>query len=81
MAVAAPAMTATFHLAAFPLIRTTLTTRTIRGGAKVGDEGGNRRVGPGDRGDLVEDPVEVAMEQGATAGMEVQGGSDLCTKS
>ena len=30
-------------------------------------------MGPGDWGDLVEDPVEVAMEQGATAGMEGQG--------
>ena len=81
MVVAVPSMMAISHLEVFPSIRKILTTRPIRGGARVRDEGGNRRVGPGDRGDLVEDPVEVAMEQGATAGMEVQGDSDLCTTS
>ena len=81
MAVAVPSMMAIFHLEVFPSIRKILTTRTIRGVVRVGDEGGNHQAGPGDRGDLVEDPVEAAMEQGAMAGMEVQWGSDLCTKS
>ena len=35
-------------------------------------------MGPGDREDLVEDQEEVAVDQGVTAGMEVQEESDPC---
>ena len=63
-------MMAISHLEASPSIRMTLTTRTIRGGARVGDEGGDHRV------DLVEDQMDV--DQGVMAGMEEQGDLDLC---
>ena len=81
MAVAVPSMMAISQLEVFPSIRKILTTRTIREEAGVRDEGGNHRVDPGDRGDLVEDQVEVAVDQGVMAGMEVREDSDLCTIS
>ena len=68
-----PSMLAISHLEVSTSIRMTLTARTIREEARVGDEEGDHRV------DLVGD--QVGMDQGVMAGMEVQEDSDLCTIS